>query len=113
MIPSFNLSEVESRILELSYSQEADRTYRKNTDTKRVMLNYYCQADSIKMQEMFGNVKSDTVDINFIELSEQAVKEHKDIHKLTASKMFNVPYDKVTDEQRRAAKTCNFRCMYK
>lgn len=49
------------------------------------MLNYYCQATA---------------------------ESNLDIHKLTASEMLNVPYDKVTDEQRRAAKTLNFRRMY-
>lgn len=52
------------------------------------------------------------IDINVTELGRQAVKEHKDIHKLVASKMFNVKYEDVTDEQRRIAKTLNFKCMY-
>ena len=36
-----------------------------------------------------------------------------DIHKLTASRIFNVPYNKVTDEQRRIAKALNFKELYK
>ena len=39
--------------------------------------------------------------------------ENTDIHKLTASRIFNVPYNKVTDEQRRIAKTLNFKELYK
>ncbi len=39
--------------------------------------------------------------------------ENTDIHKLTASRVFNVPYNKVTDEQRRIAKTLNFKKLYK
>ena len=39
--------------------------------------------------------------------------ENTDIHKLTASRVFNVPYNKVTDEQRRIAKTLNFKELYK
>lgn len=35
-----------------------------------------------------------------------------DIHRLTASQMFGVPYDKVTEEQRRAGKTANYKRMY-
>jgi DNA polymerase-1 len=35
-----------------------------------------------------------------------------DIHRATASKMFNVPEDKLTAEQRRAAKTINFGVLY-
>jgi DNA polymerase-1 len=35
-----------------------------------------------------------------------------DIHRATASKMFNVPEDELTAEQRRAAKTINFGVLY-
>lgn len=88
--PSFNLEAVEGKIL--SYfvqSQQADRTYRKNH--KR---------------------DTETIDINVAELGKQAVKEHKDIHKLVASKIFDVKYEDVTDEQRRIAKTINFKYIY-
>ena len=35
-----------------------------------------------------------------------------DIHRFTASKMFNIPEDQLTVEQRRAAKTINFGVLY-
>jgi len=35
-----------------------------------------------------------------------------DIHRATASKMFNIPEDELTAEQRRAAKTINFGVLY-
>jgi DNA polymerase-1 len=35
-----------------------------------------------------------------------------DIHRATASKMFNIPEDELTHEQRRAAKTINFGVLY-
>jgi len=35
-----------------------------------------------------------------------------DVHKTTASQLFNTPYDKVTNEQRRQAKTVNFGIIY-
>jgi len=35
-----------------------------------------------------------------------------DIHRATASKMFNIPEDQLTAEQRRAAKTINFGVLY-
>jgi DNA polymerase-1 len=35
-----------------------------------------------------------------------------DIHRATASKMFNIPQDQLTTEQRRAAKTINFGVLY-
>lgn len=48
---------------------------------------------------------TNTININIVELSKQAVKEHKDIHKLVASKMFDVKYGDATDEQQHFAKT--------
>lgn len=39
--------------------------------------------------------------------------ENTDTHKLTATRVFNVPYNKVTDEQRRIVKTINFMELYK
>lgn len=57
-----------------------------NVEHKVVALNYYCQA-------------------------EQAASF--DVHRATASKMFNVPYDKVTPEQRKIAKRRNYISMYK
>lgn len=90
MIPLyFNLEAVEHKILRyVVQAQQSNKTYCKKHSTE-------------------------TIDINVTELGKQAVKEHKDIHKLVASKMFAVPYDEVTDEQRRIAKTNNFRFMYK
>lgn len=76
------------------------------------MLNYYVQSQAA---EKSCKHKRDTeiIDINVTELGKQAVKEHKDIHKLVASKMFDVKYEDVTDEQRCIAKTVNFKYMYK
>ena len=33
-----------------------------------------------------------------------AYKEKKDIHRITASQVFHIPFDEVTDQQRRNAK---------
>ena len=41
-----------------------------------------------------------------------AYKEHADIHRITASKVFNVPFEEVTDLQRRNAKAVNFGIVY-
>ena len=42
----------------------------------------------------------------------QAFLEGVDVHKTTASHLFGVPYDQVTNEQRRHAKTVNFGIIY-
>ncbi len=42
----------------------------------------------------------------------EAFRQNRDIHTITASKIYNVPADKVTPEQRRHAKTANFGILY-
>ncbi|MDO8570359.1 MAG: DNA polymerase [Candidatus Daviesbacteria bacterium] len=42
----------------------------------------------------------------------KAFKENQDIHTLTAAKIFEVPLDKVTKEQRNVGKTMNFATLY-
>lgn len=41
-----------------------------------------------------------------------AYKSGKDIHRMTASKAFNVPFEEVTDDLRRRAKAVNFGIVY-
>lgn len=38
--------------------------------------------------------------------------DQADIHKVRAVEMFNVPYNQVTKEQRRAAKMANYHLVY-
>ncbi len=42
----------------------------------------------------------------------QAYKEAQDIHRITASQVFHIPFDEVTDLQRRNAKAVNFGIVY-
>lgn len=42
----------------------------------------------------------------------QAYQEAQDIHRLTASQVFHIPFDEVTDLQRRNAKAVNFGIVY-
>jgi DNA polymerase-1 len=42
----------------------------------------------------------------------EAYRENKDIHQLTASQVFHVPFDEVTREMRRNAKAVNFGIVY-
>ncbi len=42
----------------------------------------------------------------------QAYREAKDIHRTTASQVFHIPFDEVTDLQRRNAKAVNFGIVY-
>lgn len=76
------------------------------------MLNYLVQSQAAE-KYCRHKYDTDTININIAELSKQAVKEHKDIHKLVASKMFDIKYEAVTEEQRRIAKTVDFEYLYK
>lgn len=42
----------------------------------------------------------------------EAYQQEKDIHRITASQVFHVPFDEVTDLQRRNAKAVNFGIVY-
>ena len=42
----------------------------------------------------------------------EAYKEAQDIHRMTASQVFHVPFEEVTDLQRRNAKAVNFGIVY-
>ena len=42
----------------------------------------------------------------------QAYKDARDIHRMTASQVFHIPFDEVTDLQRRNAKAVNFGIVY-
>ena len=42
----------------------------------------------------------------------QAYKEQSDIHRITASQVFHIPFDEVTPQQRRTAKAVNFGIVY-
>ncbi len=47
-----------------------------------------------------------------IKALQEAFKNGADIHKLTASQVFDTPFDEVTAEQRRSAKAVNFGIIY-
>ncbi len=51
-------------------------------------------------------------DIADVKELKKAFKNNEDIHKLTASQVFNVPINKVDDDLRRKAKTINFGIIY-
>lgn len=72
------------------------------------MLNYLVQSQAAEKHYKHKH-DTDTININIAELSKQAAK---DIHKLVASKMFDIKYEAVTEEQRRFAKTVEFEYLY-
>ena len=51
-------------------------------------------------------------DIADVKELKKAFKNNEDIHSLTASQVFNIPINKISDELRRKAKTINFGIIY-
>jgi DNA polymerase-1 len=51
-------------------------------------------------------------DIADVKELKKAFKNNEDIHSLTASQVFNVPIDKISDDLRRKAKAINFGIIY-
>ena len=59
---------------------------------------------------VFVDIRPDTM--NMDEKLIEAYREAQDIHRITASQVFHIPFDEVTDLQRRNAKAVNFGIVY-
>lgn len=68
----------------------------------------YCFVDADYSQIELRLMASMSGDKKMIE----AFKSGKDIHRSTASEVFNIPFDEVTNEERRSAKAVNFGIIY-
>ena len=51
-------------------------------------------------------------DIADVKELKKAFKDNQDIHSLTASQIFNLPINKISEDQRRKAKAINFGIIY-
>jgi DNA polymerase I len=98
------LSSSDPNLQNIPIRTEQGRTIRKAfiADEGHVLLSAdYSQVELRVLAHMSG-------DESLIE----TFRRGADIHRATASKMFNIPEDELTSEQRRAAKTINFGVLY-
>jgi len=71
----------------------------------------YKQAEAVVVAHLIGDVRLQ----QFFQKAFTCAKEDQskyDVHKLTASLMFNVPYDEVTKDMRKIGKTLRHACSY-
>jgi uracil-DNA glycosylase family 4 len=70
------------------------------------------QAESVIVAHLIGDVRMQHFFKKAFEATTEEEMAKYDIHKLTASLMFNIPYEEVTKETRRIGKTLRHACSY-
>ncbi len=99
------LSSTNPNLQNIPIRTEKGREIRKAfvpTDENHVILSVDYSQIELRIMAAFAEDKSMI----------QAFKEGKDIHSITASKIFQIPLEDVTGDMRRKAKTANFGIIY-
>ena len=85
----------------------------KTFDGKEIRKAFVAEKDNILISADYNQIEmrilADMADVKELK---KAFKENQDIHNLTASQVFNLPINKVSEDQRRKAKTINFGIIY-
>ena len=81
--------------------KQVRKAFVKRNENYTLLAADYSQIELRLIAEMSGE-----------ETMKQSFKNNEDIHKATAAKIFDIPLDKVTREQRSQAKTVNFGIIY-
>lgn len=100
------LSSIEPNLQNIPIRTEQGRDIRKAFTPLNRETHIFISADYSQIElRILAHLSEDETLIN-------AYKEDADIHKLTASQVFNKKYDEVTDEERSNAKAVNFGIIY-
>ncbi len=85
----------------------------KTTDGKEIRKAFIAEKKNILISADYNQIEmrilADMADVKELK---KAFKNDQDIHSITASQVFNVPINKVTDDYRRKAKAINFGIIY-
>ena len=85
----------------------------KTTDGKEIRKAFIAEKNNLLISADYNQIEmrilADMADVKELK---KAFKNNLDIHSLTASQVFNVPINKVSDDYRRKAKAINFGIIY-
>ncbi|MDC0618896.1 DNA polymerase I [Pelagibacteraceae bacterium] len=85
----------------------------KTLDGKEIRKAFIAEKNNLLISADYNQIEmrilADMADVKELK---KAFKNNQDIHSLTASQVFNVPIDKVSDDFRRKAKAINFGIIY-
>ena len=85
----------------------------KTLDGKEIRKAFVADKNNLLISADYNQIEMRILaDIADVKELKKAFKNNQDIHSLTASQVFDVPIDKVTDDFRRKAKAINFGIIY-
>jgi len=85
----------------------------KSEDGKEIRKAFIADKNNVLISADYNQIEMRILaDIADVKELKKAFKNNEDIHKLTASQVFNVPLNKVNEDLRRKAKTINFGIIY-
>ncbi len=85
----------------------------KTLDGKEIRKAFIAEKENILISADYNQIEMRILaDIADVKALKDAFKNNKDIHSLTASQVFGVQVDKVTEDLRRKAKAINFGIIY-
>ncbi len=85
----------------------------KSPDGKEIRKAFVADKNNILVSADYNQIEMRILaDIADVKELKKAFKNNQDIHSLTASQVFDVPINKVTDDYRRKAKAINFGIIY-
>ncbi len=85
----------------------------KTLDGKEIRKAFMAEKNNVLISADYNQIEmrilADMADVKELK---KAFKQNQDIHKLTASQVFGVPINKISEDQRRKAKAINFGIIY-
>jgi len=85
----------------------------KSEEGKEIRKAFIAEKNNILVSADYNQIEmrilADMADVKELK---KAFKNNEDIHKLTASQVFNLPFNKINDDLRRKAKAINFGIIY-